>query len=61
MEEPVIGSWWRCTQAPGYIFQYCGRTPEGAFRFTRHSEQKPDVVAAEIEIFNLNSMEPLDP
>lgn len=59
MKEPVVGSWWRSTRARGQLFRYDGKTSEGAFRFTKFNEDRT-VVISEIEIFNLDSMEPAD-
>lgn len=59
MEQPVVGSWWRVTRARGQLFRYDGRTSEGAFRFTKFNEDRKTVIS-EIEIWNLDAMEPAD-
>lgn len=57
MDEPNVGSWWRCRHARQYRFRYDGRTYDGAYRFTRFRDDE-DEGAAEIEIYSLNDMEP---
>lgn len=57
--EPVVGSWWRTSQARGQVFRYDGRTPKGAYRFTKFAEDRETILSC-IEIFNLEPMEPLE-
>lgn len=58
-EEPVVGSWWVSPRARGQLFRYDGRTSEGAYRFSRFSEDRKTVIS-QIEIFNLTEMQPHD-
>jgi hypothetical protein len=60
MGEPVVGTWWRSERARGQLFRYRGRTSSGAYRFAKYSESDRSTVLSEIEIFNLDEMEPAD-
>lgn len=57
--EPVVGSWWRYSEARQYRFRYVGRAQDGAYRFTRYSDDNPDE-AVTIEVYNLGAMKPTD-
>ena len=59
-EQPVVGSWWRSSHARGQVFRYDGVTPKGAYRFTKFNKVDRTAVVSEIEIFNLEPLEPLD-
>lgn len=60
MKELAVGSWWRSTRARGQLFCCRGQTPDGAYRFTKYNESDRQTAVSEIEIYNLDSMEPVD-